>query len=200
MKDEKERKGLDKDGVIGDTGNNEDEVLFEEEEEEAAAGDAKTKLKKLRDELKTCHTEKGEYLAGWQRAKADLVNERRDEEARHADLVRFGQEKLLIDIISVLDSFEQAIGNKEAWEKVDQNWRKGVEYIYSQLLTVLTHYGGRPFDPSGESFDPSLHDSLETVPVAAPEKDHMIVEVLQKGYLLNDKVLRPAKVKVGTFQ
>lgn len=202
MEKRKGKKKLDKRGVISHTTSSsredgESDIIFEESAEEAGVAQ---KIKKLRDELKTCRSAKEAYLAGWQRAKADLVNLRRQEEARRADLLRHGEERILLDLIPALDSFDMAFSNKEAWEKADTNWRKGVEYIHSQLLSVLRQYGCEPFSPEGESFDPSRHDSIESVPVEDRERDHTIVTVLQKGYLCRGKVIRPAKVTVGEYK
>lgn len=199
MKKGSHPKKLDKSGVMSDThisGKEEEDIVFEDE---TLDGNIAGKLKKLRDELKVRTAERDEYLTGWQRAKADLINERKNEEEQRKDLQRFGQEGLLLDLIPVLDSFDMASANKEAWEKAPENWRKGVEYIHSQLLGVLKQYGCEPFDPQREAFDPTRHDSIESVPVSEKKQDHTVIEVLQKGYLLNDKVIRPAKVKVGAY-
>lgn len=171
------------------------EMSLEEEGESAAA-----KLKKLRDELKKCQKEKEEYLAGWQRAKADFINARREEEKARADFKKFANKELLMEILSVADSFDMAFANKESWEKVDKNWRVGVEYIYSQLLTTLEQHNLKVLDPIGEKFDPNIHTSIESVPVENKEDDHRIVAVLQKGYTLEGSLIRSPKVKVGEWR
>ena len=97
-----------------------------------------------------------------------------------------------------LDSFHTAFGNKIAWEKVDLNWRMGVQHIYSQLRTVLEKHGITLIEPKvGEPFDPKKHESIKTVAVSKPEENHTVLEVLQKGYALHGKILEAAKVKVG---
>src|SRR3989338_4076705 len=85
-------------------------------------------VKKLREKLKICEQERQEYLSGWQRAKADLINARKRDEEGMRELAKFANEGLIVELIPVLDSFEMAMKNKEAWDKVEKNWRVGVEY------------------------------------------------------------------------
>lgn len=152
---------------------------------------------KLRDELKVAHEERASYLDGWQRAKADLINYKRtaDEESKRA--FARGATSVVMDVLSALDSFDMAFGNKEAWEAAPKNWRDGVEYIHQQLLAVLRERGVEPFSPLGEHFDPHSHESIGTTPVEKPEQEGIITAVIQQGYRLNGDVIRPARVHVG---
>ncbi len=173
-----------------------DDVTFEPEEDH----DEETplaKIKKLKDELKTARKERDEYLTGWQRAKADFINARTEEEKSRAEFLKSANKELILDILASADSFDMAFANKESWEKVDKNWRTGVEYIYSQLLNTLEQYGLKQLNPVGESFDPNIHTSVESIPVEKEEDDHKILEVVQKGYTLNGALIRSPKVKVG---
>lgn len=157
-------------------------------------------VKKLRTQLKECQKEKQEYLDGWQRSKADSINARKKEETTREEISKFAKEDLMTEMLLVLDSFEMAIGNKTAWEKVDANWRRGVEHIYAQFLSILKDNHLTQISPDGEPFDPTLHDSLESITVEDKKQDGIIIEVLQKGYTFYDKVIRPAKVKVGKLK
>lgn len=141
-----------------------------------------------------------EYLTGWQRAKADLVNARKRDEADRQEFMKFANERLIDGLLPVLESFDMAIGNKEAWEKVDKNWRVGVEYIYTQLKKVLADSGLVEINPLGEKFDINRDEATEYVPVETESDDHKVVAVLQKGYTLNGRPMRPPKVKVGEFK
>ncbi|MEK7558592.1 MAG: nucleotide exchange factor GrpE [Patescibacteria group bacterium] len=158
------------------------------------------KIKKLREELKKCTEERGEYLAGWQRAKADFINQRNDLEKWKEDFILFANKNLIDELLPVLDSFNLAFGNKESWEKVDSNWRTGVEYIYSQLETVLKTHGLVMMGDENEPFSPEKHAAVEKVPTKNKEEDGLIKEVLQRGFMLKDKVIRPAKVKVFAYE
>ncbi|MDR3558617.1 MAG: nucleotide exchange factor GrpE [Candidatus Pacebacteria bacterium] len=157
-------------------------------------------IKKLREKLKKSDAERMEYLTGWQRAKADLINARKRDEVDRADFIKFANERLIDGIIPVLDSFEMAMGNKEAWEKADKNWRIGVESIASQLKKALADAGLEEANPVGQKFDPMRDEAAEYVPVDSEDKNHAILAVIQKGYNLNGRPMRPAKVRVGEFK
>ena len=169
-----------------------EEFEFNEDGEE----DLKKTLKKLRADLKECRKEKEEYLTGWQKERADFANYRKQEEDRKAMLSESMRERILGRFLNVLDSFNMAFANKEAWEKVDPNWRKGVEYIYSQLASVFEEFGVKEIGKEGEKFDPNIHQSIEVVGTEDKSKEHTIAEVIQKGYKLGERVMRPARVNV----
>jgi len=164
--------------------------------EEAAA----ETIKKLREKLKTTQKERDEYLAGWQRAKADLINARQRDETDKKEFVKFANERLVDGLIPVLDSFELAFNNKESWEKADKNWRDGVEFIYNQLKKALADVGLEEINPFGKMFDPTRDEASEYSPVESESDNHKILAVIQKGYMLNGRPLRPPKVKVGEFK
>ncbi len=164
---------------------------------EEAMGDT---IKKLREKIKKLEVEKQEYLTGWQRAKADMVNARKRDDEERKDFIKYANEGLIGDLIPVLDSFDMAMGNKEAWEKADKNWRVGVEYIYSQLIKTLTENGLTEINPMNEKFDHAKHEATSYEPVTDEKLDHVIVGVIQKGYSLNGKLLKVPKVKVGEFR
>jgi molecular chaperone GrpE len=173
-----------------------DDVVFEPEED----NDEETplaKIKKLKEELKAVKKERDEYLTGWQRAKADFINARREEEKSRAEFVKSANKELVLDILATVDSFDMAFANKESWEKADENWRKGVEYIYNQLLGTLEQNGLKQLAPIGETFDPNVHTSVESMPVEKEEDENKILEVVQKGYMLNGSLIRSPKVKIG---
>lgn len=157
-------------------------------------------LKKLREKLKKCDAEKMEYLTGWQRAKADLINARKRDEADRADFMKFANERLIEELLPTLESFDLAMSNKDAWEKVDKNWRVGVEYIYSQLKKALSDAGLEEIDPIGKPYDHNRDEAAEYVPVGDKKDHHKVIAVVQKGYKFLGKDLRPPKVRVGEFK
>jgi molecular chaperone GrpE len=176
------------------------DVVFEAEDGEGNTADPAAKIKQLREKLKKSEAERMEYLSGWQRAKADLINARKRDEEDKKEFAKYANEDLIGEILTVLDSFDMAFANQEAWEKVDKNWRMGVEYIYSQLLSALERFNLKSIDPAGQKFDPNHHVSIENVPVTDKAQDGMIIRVVQKGYKLNGKVIRAPKVEVGEFK
>jgi len=142
-------------------------------------------LKKLRDRLKKCVEEKQSYLDGWQRSKADFINYRKGEEDRKLLTSRFANESFIESLLPVLDSFTHA--------KEGGSFDEGMERIFQQMMSILKKNGVQIIDPENEDFNPNYHEAVEMV----PGEDGKVVEVLQKGYSLNEKIIRPARVRVG---
>lgn len=178
----------------------EEDVVLEPTEEEVGEENILQKLKNLREKLAVCSKEKAEYLAGWQRAKADYINLQKENSNGQKDIIRFAKESVIHDIIPVLDSFNVAVSNKESWNAVPENWRMGVEYIFSQLKTALLGQGVSEICPKEKDvieFD--SHAVVGTITTENPELDGKISEVLQKGYKIGDKIIRPARVNVYLY-
>ena len=166
-----------------------EDVTFVDSTEDGDTLPTKDVVKKLREDLKAARKEKEEYLTGWQRAKADYVNLQKDEEGKRKKLRNVIIMGLLEDLLPGLDSFDMAFSNKEAWEKVDQNWRNGVEYIQKQFIQGFEAYGVSKIDQTGVPFDPNLHESIETISTDDQTKDHTIASITQTGYKVGDKVI-----------
>ncbi|KKW10837.1 MAG: Protein GrpE [Parcubacteria group bacterium GW2011_GWA2_49_9] len=190
----------DDDKKLKNEAENED-ITFETELDSDNAKDPVEMIKTLKEKLKISQKERQEYLEGWQRTKADFVNAKKHEEEERGEFVKFSKRELIKELLPTLDSFHTAFGNKEAWEKVDLNWRMGVQYIYSQLLGALEKHGITLIDPKvGEPFDPAKHASISTVPTANKAEDHTVQAVVQKGYALHGKILEPARVKIYEYR
>lgn len=174
-----------------------DDLVFEDEE--TYSNKPEIKLKKLRSKLRQCQKEKSEYLDGWQRAKSDLINIRKRYETEAQEASKLSEQEFAKKILPILDSFSMAVANQSSWEALPDEWKKGMENIHDQLIKVLKSYNVFSFHPLGEEFDPSLHDAVGTVEVNEKEKDNLITEVIQDGYVMDDKTLRTAKVKVGQY-
>lgn len=178
---------------------NEAEVLefeFNDDGEE----DLKKTLKKFRADLKQCKIEKEEYLTGWQKERAEFANYRKQEDDRKAIFSEAMRERILTRFLSVIDSFNMAFANQEAWEKVDDSWRKGVESIYTQMNGIFEEYGVKAIGEVGEIFDPNIHQSIDVVETDKKEMEHKIATVIQKGYKLGERVMRPARVNVYEYK
>ena len=197
MTDENEEKKESTEAQIPDSAESEVvEMEFNEDGEE----DLKKTIKKLREDLKKCKAEKEEYLTGWQKERAEFANYRKQEDDRKSMFSESIRERILTRFLSVMDSFNMAFANKESWEKVDENWRRGVEYIYSQMNTVFEEYGVKPVGVPGEAFDPNIHQSMELVETDKKELDHKVSDVIQKGYKLGERVIRAARVNVYEYK
>jgi molecular chaperone GrpE len=157
-------------------------------------------VKKLRAKLAKATAEKQEYLTGWQKDKAEFLNARKRDKESNEQYIKFATENLVNELVPVLDSFNMAMGNTEAWEKVDKNWRVGVEYIFNQLKKTLEENGLKEINPIGQLFDATRDEAVSHESVTSEKDDHKIVAVIQKGYTLNGKALKAPKVKVGEFK
>ncbi len=175
-----------------------DDVVFDEEKENTAV-DYSKKINQLKEKVKELEEKSSQYLLGWQKDKADFINLRKKDEEAKKSIVDFAKQNFIIEILPVLDSFELAMKNKEVWEKVDSNWRVGVEYIYSQLNSILESNGLKKINPLGEIFDPNRDEAMESIKTEKEEDNHKILEVIQSGYKIGETIIRPAKVKVGEF-
>ncbi len=183
---------------------NDDIEIIEEKDDDTAGADPTERVKKLREKLKHCEAEKKEYLDGWQRAKADLVNSRRDEEKRLESWRTHLENEVIYQFLGVADSFDAALGGPPSAslasggrhsEHISPEVKKGFLLIRSQLAEALARLGVSPIEALGAKFDHNLHEAIEEVKSDA--EDGVVVEESQKGYMRNGELLRPARVKVS---
>lgn len=143
-----------------------------------------------------CEQERKEYLEGWQRAKADHINYKKEEAKRLEDMARFITSGLVQDLLPVLDSFELAIRNVPTSSAAsDKGHEQGVLLIRTQLLDVLKRRGLEPIEVSpGEKFNPERHESIGEVEAELPPGT--VAEEIQKGFILRERVVRPSRVRI----
>ena len=145
-------------------------------------------------ELEKCRKQKDEYLAGWQRARADFLNYKKEEIERLKKVMEYGSEELILKILPILDSIEKA-ESQIPLDFKDNEWVKGVLQVKGQLQDFFRKEGVEEIKTIGEKFDPNFHEALEKIQVEN-EKSGKVIKEIQKGYTLNNKVIRPAKVKI----
>lgn len=170
-----------------------DDIVFDNESEEVGVGDAVAKLKKAKAELASCKKERQEFLDGWQRLKADVVNKNKDEQARFERAKERTVEGVLESLLPALDSFDAAMAG-QAWRTIDDVWRVGVEYIHTQLLEGLRTAGIERYGNAGDVYDTQLHEVSLEQPGPVP---NVILSVERSGYKIKEKVIRPARVVVS---
>jgi len=183
---------------------NDQDINYEEESNESGEVDVKDKLKKLHDKLKLCLEEKQNYLTGWQREKADFINYKRRQEEQMGEWAKMLGDGLIKEILPVLDTLDASLvqlGAEENSKPPNPPLRKGGEeeglrLVRDQLMKALLKHGLMEMKTVGEKFDPEIYEAVEIVEVDGAEEG-IVLEEAQKGYLLNGKVLRTAKVKVG---
>lgn len=132
------------------------------------------------------------------RLAADFDNYRKRQAQERESLLKYGAENTLKKIIEVLDNFERGEKANESVDDCDK-LRESFSLVYKQLVDVLTKAGLEPIEAEGQEFDPNFHEAVMQTPTSEyPE--HTIIAVLQKGYKLEDRVLRPALVNVATAE
>ena len=131
------------------------------------------------------------------RYAAEADNARKQTAQRVQKATRDGMKRVASELLPALDDFERALAHAEAEERDEEHsLTKGIRLVQEQLLAALKRAGIETFSPSGEQFDPHLHEAVATTPVEGAESG-TVVEVYQAGYRLGDDVLRAAKVVVA---
>ena len=161
-----------------------EKVAQESDDEEA--GEAPVKIVDARDQI-------DELNARVLRLTADYDNYRKRAQREKEDVRQFANQGLLEKLLPVLDNFEMAI---TAVKEADPSIKDGVQMIYDQLFAVLNDSGMEPIDAMGEQFDPNLHEALSQEETS-DANEGTVVQQVQRGYKLNDRLVRPARVVVA---
>ena len=174
-----------------------DKDIPEEKESEE-----KESIEDLKKELEECQKIRDEHLAGWQRAMADFLNYKKEEMTRVGDFLKYANAGLILKILPILDNLELAEQKLPDDLKNDENV-KGLLMVKKQIQDFLKSQGIEEIKSVGEKFDPNFHEIIEEVgPSEASAKEGefpepgIILEEIQKGYKINGRLLRPAKVKI----
>lgn len=170
-----------------------DAAIDEETQKEAAEElDAQEKVnKELADAQKTIEEQHDKYL----RLSAEFDNYRKRTMKEKAELIKNGGEKTIAAILPVLDDLERAVKTSETSDDV-KAMREGIELIYNKFLKILQQEGLKKMETDGQDFDTDYHEAIALVPAPSEDKKGKILDCVQTGYTLNDKVIRHAKVVV----
>ena len=141
------------------------------------------------------NTKEQEYLAGWQRARADLDNFRRRLRQQSEDDQARIRKEIVHDLLALADNFAAIVAHRPRELKQDP-WAEGVVHVARQLQKLLSDFEVIPIEAEGQPFDPAQHDAVGSVTKAGVASGQ-VVEVVQPGYWFRGEVLRPAKVKVA---
>lgn len=142
--------------------------------------------------LKKAELDASEHHDAWLRAKAEAENIRKRAQVDIANAHKYAVENFSIELLAVMDSLEAALNVENA---TVENFKSGVELTLRQLTAVFSKYNIRQINPEGEKFDPHLHQAMCVV--ESELAPNTVVQVMQKGYVLNDRVIRPAMVSVS---
>jgi molecular chaperone GrpE len=167
-----------------------EEVLNSETEPETLEIEDVETLKQALAEAKQ-KTE--EYLANWQRAQADFINYKRRTEEERLDFNRFANASLILSLLPVLDDLERALNATPPSKSAKHSWLEGVRLVDRKFRSILEAQGLTEIKALGEPFDPNFHEAVRQ----DKGKEGTVIEELQKGYMIHDRLLRPSKVVVG---
>ena len=165
-------------------------------ENETVEKDSNSEENNMESKIKELETENAELKDKFLRKHADFENFRKRMFKEKEDSIKFANSNLLGDLIPIIDDFERAINSAENSKDFD-TFLKGVEMIEKQFASMLEKkWGLKRFDAAGENFDPEKHEAF-MMEESADVEEPQVVEVFQKGYQLNERVIRHAKVKVS---
>lgn len=129
------------------------------------------------------------------RISAEMINSLRRKDEDNARMMKYANESLIEDILNVIDNFDRAL-NIESNNEELTNYQKGMRMIYDNLVSILNKYEVKEIEALDKEFDPSFHQAVMTEKVEGKESN-IVIEVLRKGYIYKDKVIRPVMVKVS---
>jgi molecular chaperone GrpE len=152
------------------------------------------KLGEIENALEEARAQSDENLRAWQRTAADLSNYRRRTDDERETVARFANALLISKLLSVLDDFDRAL--ESVPPDTDDAWVDGVRLVERKLRNVLESEGVTPIEATGLPFDPNLHEAVVHEDTA-DHPDNQVIDELQRGYRLHDRVLRPALVRVA---
>ena len=183
--------------------NNEEKELMNEEINDAAQEQTETTEEtvltpeeQLQKELDEANEKIAELNDKFLRQVAEFDNYRKRTMKEKAELIKNGGERVMESILPVLDDFERALANMSK----DENAKEiltGIELIHSKLTGILKSNGLQKIETEGKDFDTDYHEAIAMVPAPTPELRGKVLDCIQTGYMLNDKVIRHAKVAVG---
>lgn len=154
------------------------------------------KKKNENKEIEELKKKADEYLNGWKRAQADYQNLRKQTAQDQVDFIKFANENVVLEIIPVLDNFQSAYSAVP--KELESNpWVQGIKFIKKQLEDVLAKNGVKPIECLNKEFDPKFHEAVNCKKEDNAKKEKLIVcKEMSRGYELNGKIIRPAKVEV----
>ena len=146
----------------------------------------------LKKQLEEMQAQAAEYKDGWQRAVADFQNYRKRVERENSGVYQNALAEIIKSYLPIVDDLERALQSRPA----DLAWVEGIELIYRKLQAILEAEGVKRIEAEGNVFDPNLHEAISQEPAEGQESGRVIA-VVQNGYMLGERVIRPAMVRVA---
>ncbi len=149
-------------------------------------------LETFEKQLAEAQAQAAEYKDGWQRSVADFQNYKRRVDAERAETYQMATANIVKRYLPIMDDLERALAEKPQ----GLSWTEGIELIYRKLQTILDAEGLKKIDAMGRIFDPNLHEAISQEPVEGKQSGE-VIDVIRNGYMLGDRVIRPALVRVA---
>jgi molecular chaperone GrpE len=152
-------------------------------------------IEALQSELTEARLKAEDYLDGWQRSRAEFSNYKKRIDRDQAQTYQQAAGTVIKQFLGIMDDLERALKTRPN-DGEGAAWANGIELVYRKLVTILENEGLKTIPAEGLIFDPNVHEAI----ILEDSSDHesgQVIEVLQQGYLLGDKVLRPARVRVA---
>jgi len=169
-----------------------DETQISDEEMPVQADQASAEREALINQLKEAESKVVEYKDGWARSQAEFQNYKkrieRDNELMYASM----KGDIIKKVLPALDDLERALANRPA----DDAWASGIELIARKMQNILESEGVKRIEAKGAAFDPNFHEAISHEPNEEVESEH-VIDVVQNGYMLGERVIRPALVRVA---
>ena len=178
------KEGESTEGVVEEAIASEEERVEEQDE-----------LKELQAELEKAQAQAAEYLDGWQRAQAEFSNYKKRQDSERVQMMVLAGAALLRRLLPVVDDFDRALASMPA-ESNQSGWAQGILLIKQKLDGLLESEGVKPIETQGKTFDPLYHEAV-TYEEAGGYAEGQIISEAQRGYILGERVLRPALVRVA---
>lgn len=173
-----------------------EEQEMEAEEESPTIEDFElAEIDTLREEIDLLQQQSNEYLDGWQRERAEFANYKKRKDRESLQLRDNITGNITRKYLEILDDLERALQNRPE-DSEGASWAEGIELVYRKFLAALESEGVVPMQVEGVQFDPNLHEAISQEPNEEFESGQ-VVEVLRSGYLLGERVLRPASVRIA---
>jgi len=172
------------------------EEMTAEKSEGPTTEEALDPVARLKNEIEAARLEASNNWDLYLRERADLENARKRHQRDKEDALRFANDRLLKEMVPVLDNLERAVAHAEQGGDNNQGLLEGVNMTINQFRKVLEDFGVKPIKAVGANFDPNLHQAMGQIE-SAEQAPNTVVTEFQKGYLLHDRLLRPSLVMVA---
>ena len=173
-----------------------DNVKVTEEQEDVEMTIMSSEYNALLEDIEATRNEAGNNMDGWQRAQAEFANYKKRMQREQAQFLQDSKGRIIKRYLDITDDLDRALKNRPE-EGEGAQWAAGIELIYQKFTNILESEGITPMDADGQIFDPNFHEAISQED--SPEHESgQIIEVIQQGYLLGDRVLRPALVRVAS--